>query len=207
MKNSIPSDFLTIKEVLQKGGVICYPTETVYGLGCDPFNRAAVEKVFKLKERKLEQSPLLLIPNKEWVLRLAKDISKTALQVIEQFWPGPLTLVLNASSQIPSWLIRDDESIALRISSHPWVSAFLNYYGFPIVSTSANKRGAVSSQSLKDVKTYFPQGIDYTVDGGELSFSRGSTIVSVRDNTIQLIRSGDVTLEQLKRIYGQGSPL
>ena len=112
-------DFQKIKQLLETGGVLAYPTETVYGLGCDPFNREALERVFHLKNRSLSQSPLLLIPNTEWVLKLTQAIHPLAVRLVEAFWPGPLTLVFSAASDIPPWLIRDNETIALRWSSHP----------------------------------------------------------------------------------------
>src|SRR3989338_11425861 len=114
-------DFPRVKEILESGGVFAYPTETVYGLGADPFQREAVQKVLELKGRPLHQTPLLLIPNREWVGKLAKNISPLAERLMDRFWPGPLTIVFESSREIPSWLLRDDETIALRFSSHPWI--------------------------------------------------------------------------------------
>ena len=193
-------DFQKIKQLLETGGVIAYPTETVYGLGCDPFNREALERVFYLKNRKLSQSPLLLIPNTDWLLKLAQNINPLAIRLVEAFWPGPLTIVFSAASDIPPWLIRDNETIALRWSSHPWIKAFLDFYQKPLVSTSANPSGQKSALSQKEVGCYFSSSIDHCVDGGALSPSKGSTIVSIQDQEIQILRQGDVTLAQLMEV-------
>ncbi len=193
-------DFQKIKEILEKEGVIAYPTETVYGLGCDPFNREALEKVFKLKNRALSQTPLLLIPHTDWLLKLAQNINPLAIRLVETFWPGPLTLIFSAASDIPPWLIRDNETIALRWSSHPWIKSFLDFYQKPLVSTSANPSGQKSALSPREVEKYFPSGINYFVDGGTLTSSKGSTIVAIQDQEIQILRQGDIPLEQVKKV-------
>lgn len=194
------ANFLKIKHILETGGVIAYPTETVYGLGCDPFNREALERVFNLKNRKLSQSPLLLIPNTDWLLKLAQNINPLAIRLVEAFWPGPLTIVFSAASDIPPWLIRDNETIALRWSSHPWIKAFLDFYQNPLVSTSANPSGKSSALSREEVGRYFSSGIDHCVDGGTLSPSKGSTIVAIQDRDIQILRQGDVSLAELMKV-------
>lgn len=194
------ANFLKIKHILETGGVIAYPTETVYGLGCDLFNRKALERVFNLKNRKLSQSPLLLIPNTDWLLKLAQNINPLAIRLVEAFWPGPLTIVFSAASDIPPWLIRDNETIALRWSSHPWIKAFLDFYQNPLVSTSANPSGKSGALSREEVGHYFSSGIDHCVDGGTLSPSKGSTIVAIQDCDIQILRQGDVSLAELMKV-------
>jgi len=134
--------------ILEAGQIIAYPTETVYGLGSDPFQRSAVEKVMTLKGRPLHQSPLILIPNLDWLPKLTKNITPLAQQLIKAFWPGPLTIVFEVSREVPSWLLRDDETIALRLSSHPWVQAFFEKYQKPIISTSANPSGQTSADTI-----------------------------------------------------------
>ena len=193
-------DFPKIKQLLEAGGVIAYPTETVYGLGCDPFNREALERVFSLKNRKLSQTPLLLIPNTDWLLKLAQNINPLAIRLVEAFWPGPLTIIFSAAPDIPPWLIRDNETMALRWSSHPWIKSFLDFYQKPLVSTSANPSGQKSALSPEEVSCYFPSGIDICVDGGVLSASKGSTIVAIQDCEIQILRQGDVALADLMEV-------
>ncbi|MBI3019684.1 MAG: threonylcarbamoyl-AMP synthase [Deltaproteobacteria bacterium] len=193
-------NFSKIKQLLETGGVIAYPTETVYGLGCDPFNRKALERIFNLKNRSLSQSPLLLIPNTDGLLKWVQNISPLAIRLVEAFWPGPLTIVFSAASDIPPWLIRDNETIALRWSSHPWIKAFLDFYQKPLISTSANPSGQKSALSQEEVGYYFSSGIDHCVDGGTLPPSKGSTIVAIQDRDIQILRQGDISLARLMEV-------
>ncbi len=193
-------DFSKIKTILEQGGIITYPTETVYGLGCDPFNRKALEKVFELKHRELSQTPLLLIPNTDWLMKLAQNISPLAVRLMEAFWPGPLTLIFSAAPDSPPWLIRDNETIGLRWSSHPWIKSFLDFYQKPLVSTSANPSGQKSALSPEEVRGYFPLGVEYGVEGGTLSVSKGSTIMAIQDCDIQVLRQGDIPLAQLMEV-------
>lgn len=192
-------EFQKIKGLLERGEVFAYPTETVYGLGADPLQRISVERIMQLKGRPLHQTPLILIPNREWITRLTKDVSPAAVRLMDAFWPGPLTIVFEASREVPSWLLRDDETIALRISSHPWVTSFLKAYDKPLISTSANASGQPSATDIVTVKRYFPEGVSHFVDAGTLKSSQSSTIVSLQDSHIQLLRQGDITLDQLKK--------
>ncbi len=196
-------DFIEIKKILDSDGVIAYPTETVYGLGCNPFSKKAVERVFELKGRKLEQSPIVLIPDQEWFQKLVKEVTPVTSYFVKKYWPGPLTLALSASAQVPNWLLRDDETIALRISSHPWVTSFMKEFKYPLISTSCNKTHEPGSRTLEEVRKYFPQGIDAMIDGGELPQSKGSTIIKIDQQTLSLMRQGDIPFKKLqKEVHG-----
>lgn len=193
------SEFSSIKHILDKGGILAYPTETVYGLGCDPFQKEAVERIFKLKGRKSGEPPLLLIPNREWLYSLVTDVPPQVLALMDRFWPGPLTIALPAKESTPKWLRHRDNTVALRISSHPWVDAFLSFYRQPIVSTSANLSGRPPARTVVDVKKYFYHsegGVDYCVDGGRLPRSQGSTLISF-DGRFKLIREGAIERQNL----------
>lgn len=190
------SEFFLLKKILTTGGIIAYPTETVYGLGCDPFQKEAVDRIFKLKGRKSGEPPLLLIPNREWLYSLAADVPSQVLALMDRFWPGGLTIALPAKESTPKWLRHRDNTVALRISSHRWVKAFLSFYRQPIVSTSANLSGRPPARAVCDVKKYFSEGVDYGVDGGLLPPSPGSTIISF-DGRFKLIREGVIARQNL----------
>lgn len=202
-------DFFLIKKILDGGGVIAYPTETVYGLGCDPFQKAAVEKIFELKGR--GHAPLILIRDKTWLPHFVKDIPSEAMELMRKFWPGPLTLALKANESVPLWLRHTQGTIALRISSHRWVEEFLSFYDRPLLSTSANKSGQNPLQDIESIKRIFSNEIDYYVEeiprlrpGMTLASPRNdsfsllpSTLVSFYDNKLHFVREGAIPFKSI----------
>lgn len=132
---------------LKRGGMIAYPTESCYGLGCDPCNRAAVQKILRLKHRPWTKGLILAAANLQQVARFILPISAAEQAMLDQHWPGPYTFLLPASSHAPKLLIGKHHSIAVRISAHPDVIRLTRALG-PLVSTSANVSGA------KPIKTY-----------------------------------------------------
>ncbi|MEK6662317.1 MAG: L-threonylcarbamoyladenylate synthase [Pseudomonadota bacterium] len=132
---------------LKRGGVIAYPTESCYGLGCDPRNRAAVQKILRLKHRPWTKGLILAAANLQQIARFILPISATERAILDQYWPGPYTFLLPASNRAPKLLIGKHRSLAVRISAHPEVARLTRALG-PLVSTSANVSGA------KPIKTY-----------------------------------------------------
>lgn len=132
---------------LKRGGVIAYPTESCYGLGCDPRNRAAVQKILRLKRRPWTKGLILAAANLQQVARFILPIGTAKRATLDQYWPGPYTFLLPAASRAPKWLTGKHNSLAVRISAHPVVARLTQSFG-PLVSTSANVAGA------KPIKTY-----------------------------------------------------
>jgi len=132
---------------LQHGGVIAYPTESCYGLGCDPRNRAAVQKILRLKHRPWTKGLILAAADLQQIARFILPISAAEQATLDQYWPGPYTFLLPASNRAPKLLIGKHHSLAVRISAHPDVARLTQALG-PLVSTSANVSGA------KPIKTY-----------------------------------------------------
>jgi len=193
-----------IKKILENGGIIAYPTETVYGLGCDPFQKEAVEKIFRLKGRKSGHVPLILIPDQQWLHLLVEEIPSEAIELMKTFWPGPLTIALKAAESVPAWLRHSDGihawgTVAVRISSHPWVQEFLSFYGQPIISTSANLSGSAPLFNIEKIKEIFGKEIDYYVDDSHHVIHSASTIVSFHDNKLRLIREGVISLSAVEK--------
>lgn len=190
-----PRSFFLIKKILEQGGLIAYPTETVYGLGCDPFQKKAVEKIFKLKGR--EHSPLMLIPDREWLHQLVEDIPSHATELMEKFWPGPLTVALKASQDVPIWLRHTNGTVAFRISSHRWVQEFLSFYNRPLLSTSANRSGQNPLKDMESIKKVFSDEIDYYVEENDSLPSLSSTLISFYDNKLHFIREGVIPFKSI----------
>lgn len=142
-----PAKPIFLRAYLKRGGVIAYPTESCYGLGCDPRNRAAVQKILRLKRRSWSKGLILVAANLKQIAGFVSPLSPADYATVEQYWPGPYTFLLPASSRAPKLLTGKHKSLAVRISAHPEVARLTHALG-PLVSTSANVSGA------KPIKTY-----------------------------------------------------
>src|SRR3990167_4516311 len=132
-----------VTKVLQQQGVIAYPTEAVYGLGCDPFSELAVKKILKLKKRDINKGLILIASNWKQIENLIQPIPDEKLSQVMQTWPGPVTWLFPASDEVPRWISGAHSTIALRITAHPIAKALCEKWNGPIVSTSANKEGEI----------------------------------------------------------------
>ena len=160
-----------VTKVLQQQGVIAYPTEAVYGLGCDPFSELAVKKILKLKKRDINKGLILIASNWKQIENLIQPIPDENLSQVMQTWPGPVTWLFPASDKVPRWISGTHSTIALRITAHPVAKAICEKFSGPIVSTSANEEGEIPAKTVEQVKLYFPSGIDLLIPGevGDLS--------------------------------------
>ena len=153
-------------QCLRRGGVIACPTEAVWGLGCDPFNRAAVLRVLALKQRPVEKGLLLVAAGMDQIKALLAPLSRQQLAVLRQSWPGHLTwLIPDPDRRYPDWIRGEHASVAVRVSDHPVVSSICRAFGKPMVSTSANLAGEPEIRSLADLQRQFGKQIDCLVDG------------------------------------------
>jgi L-threonylcarbamoyladenylate synthase len=151
--------------VLRAGGIIAYPTEAVFGLGCDPFQELAVQRILQLKQRSIEKGLILVAATWEQVAFLVESLDPQILKQVLATWPGPHTWVFPASSAAPSWICGNHNSVALRISAHPVVQALCKQFGKPIVSTSANRAQQAPAYNKLEVQQIFGESIDYIIDG------------------------------------------
>jgi L-threonylcarbamoyladenylate synthase len=153
-------------DALRIGGVVAYPTEAVYGLGCDPFNRDAFDRVFALKERPPTQGVLLIASDFEQVAGyIAADVAADALARARATWPGPHTWVFPRSDAVPDWVAGSHPGIALRVTAHPIAAELCRRFGGAIVSTSANRHGEPPAKTSADVRAAFGAQVAYILDG------------------------------------------
>jgi len=153
---------------LKTGGVIAYPTEAVWGLGCDPFERQAVERILEMKQRPMHKGLILVAGAMEQIDFLLCPLSDEQRATLAQHWPGPVTfLVPDPLNQVPYWVKGEHSSVAVRISQHPLIRQVSEDFGGPIVSTSANPAGKEPARSRLKVNLYF-NGVVDTITGGEL---------------------------------------
>lgn len=178
-----------------------FPTETSYGLGCDPRNLAALGKIYRIKERSTTKALPLVACSMEQVRELF-NISKFIEDLAIKYWPGPLTILLEPRDislrrQMP---VFKDGLAAVRVSSHPYVQALACSYGFPIVATSANMTGMADPYSMNDLMKVYGtidsnKQPDLIIDGGDLAYNPPSTIVKIdQSGKIEIIRQGAISL-------------
>jgi L-threonylcarbamoyladenylate synthase len=199
-------------ELLRKGEVVALPTETVYGLAADALNPVAVAKIFEAKERPGFDPLIVHLPDKQWLERLAKIDNRSRVQVeklITQFWPGPLTLVLDRQAIIPEIVTAGLHTVAVRMSSHPVLAEIISAFGKPLAAPSANRFGRVSPTTAQHVFDELSGSIPLIIDAGPTKHGIESTIIAVRGDEIDILRRGPITAEQLAefgRINIVGAP-
>lgn len=151
---------------LNIGSIIAYPTESVWGIGCDPFNEFAVKRVLKLKNRPVEKGLILVAGGLEQLEKLIDPLSSELTDRLRNTWPGPITWVIpDKRDCFPRWIKGEYSSVAIRISAHPLVLGLCRQFGRPIVSTSANSAGHAEIKCKSNLETQFGSNIDYIVDG------------------------------------------
>jgi L-threonylcarbamoyladenylate synthase len=189
---------------LKRGEVIAFPTETLYGLGADALDFAAVEKVFQLKGRDLDSPIPVLVADQDMLRGLVTELPPLADKLITRFWPGPLTIVLPARDDIPRPLVNVKGGIGVRISSQPIATKLLEAVARPLTATSANPAGQPPARTVEEARQYFAGRIDIFVDGGMLASRIGSTVVEIVGKSLRIIRAGDISKTQLEAALGPG---
>ena len=188
-------------EILKKGGLIVYPTETAYGLGCDAFNTNAIRNLYEIKERLLNQ-PCSVIVSSIKMIEEISEINNSAMKLFETFYPGPLVIALKKKQCIPDLLNKN--GIAFRISKNQIAQKLTQLLNRPIVSTSANLSGDKTPYSIEDViNSIEEEKIDLILDSGPLSGELTSTIVDFTLNPPpQIIREGSISGEEILQVLG-----
>ncbi len=183
---------------IKNGGLIAYPTETVYGLGADPHNDEAVQKIFIAKGRAEDKGIILLIRGVDELSTLVRTVSPTAQILIEAFWPGPLTLVFRANPDLSPALLGGRDTIALRHSSSSIASQLLTALGGPLTSTSANRSTEPPARSAYEVENALGEHLDLILDGGPSDTTLPSTLVDVSSDRAILLREGAIPAQKLR---------
>ncbi len=188
---------------VRAGGVIVYPTETVYGLGADPFNADAVNRIFAVKGRHTEKALILLIRGWDDLNALAAEVPQVARDLMEIFWPGPLTLIFRARAGLPDVLLGPDSTIALRLSDALPIQPLLDRLGGPITSTSANRSGGTPVRSASEAASTLGDHINLILDGGPTTDTRPSTLVDISRGKVDVLRKGRISSAAIHRL-GEG---
>ena len=189
-------------KIIREGGLVAFPTETVYGLGADALNSKAVLALFKAKKRPLDNPPIVHVENVSDVYRLTRQVPTEAEMLMREFWPGPLTLVFKRSEIVPEVTVAGLDTIAIRMPRHKVALALIRESNCPIAAPSANLAGKPSPTSAKHVFDDLNGRIDAILDGGPTRIGVESTVLDLSVNPPQVLRPGGTPFEALQKVIG-----
>lgn len=184
-------------QFIKNGGLVAFPTETVYGLGANALNPIAVAKIFELKERPSFDPLIVHIASIDALYTLTEDVDRNVIRLAEKFWPGPLTIVLPKSKLVPDIVTSGLNTVGIRMPDNEIALKLIRAANCPIAAPSANKFGQLSPVSAEHVKKQLPN-VDYILDGGITSVGIESTIVSIEGRVCTLLRPGVITIADIE---------
>lgn len=187
----IGSELEKAAEIILRGGLVIYPTETFYALGANALNKEAVEKVFKVKKRSLSKPISVIIADRSWLKELVVEIPEVAIALIENFWPGALTIIFKANPKWPSNLTAGTGKVGIRLSSHPIAQKLVSWVNVPITATSANISGQAPPSNVKSISL---NRINFIIGGDSTPGDIPSTIIDVTSIPPLILREGTIKL-------------
>lgn len=192
-----PALIKTAADVIRRGGVVVCPTSGLYGLAADPFQPAAVRRIFEIKGRPPQMPLLVLIDDREVLPRLTAGIPPAAKKMMNRFWPGGLTLVMPAHPALSASLTGGSGTVGIRETAHPVARALAKAAGGVITGTSANRSGGAGCSRIQDLDPQVAAGVDLILDAGDLAGGRGSTVVDCTTDPLRVLREGAVPTSAL----------
>ncbi len=184
---------------LKTGGIIAFPTDTVYGLGADIYNCKAIKRIYDVKKRPEDMPFPLLLSNISQLEKLTDEISEMAFLMAKYFWPGGLTLIMQKASTLPE-CISSQPTVAVRMPKHPIPLALIKYLGNPIIGTSANISGGQNALTADEVRRQLGNYIDLIIDGGNTPGGRESTIIDITGVEPVILRHGIISQSDIERV-------
>jgi len=196
---------ITAARLMKTGGVVAFPTETVYGLGADVTNAAAVRKVYEIKQRPTNHPLIVHIGDIAFLKYWTQAIPEPAWTLANHFWPGPLTLILKRSQHIPNYITGGQDTVGIRIPAHSVALALLHALGpdRAIAAPSANLFGKISPTSATHVRAALDKKIDMILDGGACTIGLESTIVGFNRDTVSVLRPGGISVSAIESVLGK----
>jgi L-threonylcarbamoyladenylate synthase len=191
-----PDNVLAASHILKNGGLVIYPTDTVYGLGCDPLNPEAIKRILKAKGKKRKKPLPILASSKEQVERIAL-LSEKALKIAEKFWPGYLTIVLPKKRALPNIVTCNLDSVGVRVPRHETAMQLISLSGGLLVGTSANRSGMKPPRTAQEAASQIGKEVDLIIDGGPAALGVSSTVVDLTAETPSVRRKGPVGLKEI----------
>ncbi|GAP10938.1 translation factor SUA5 [Bellilinea caldifistulae] len=201
--NPDPNIIHKAAQIIQAGGLVAFPTETVYGLGANAFNSHAVQRIFLAKGRPANDPLIVHIQNKDWLDKIVNNRPPKTDLLVNRFWPGPLTLIFPRKSEIPLNVTAGGNNVAVRAPSHPVAQALLAASGLPIAAPSANRFGHTSPTQASHVLDDLSGRIDLVLDGGECPIGLESTVLDLTQDPPVILRPGGVPREEIEQLIGK----
>ena len=202
-RQSKTGDIAHAVEILRAGGLVAFPTETVYGLGADARNGNAVRKIFAAKGRPADHPVIVHLPSADLLSEWTRGHSKEVDALAAAFWPGPLTLILKRSAQVPDEVTGAQDTVGVRVPGHPLALALLEAFGSGIAAPSANRFGRISPTTAAHVHAELGDSVDMILDGGPCEVGLESTILDLSGGRPHLLRPGAISLAQLGEVLGK----
>lgn len=188
--------------ILKRGGIVAFPTDTIYGLGAAAYLPQAVKRIYEVKKRPLNMPLPLLLANTAQIEEVTSYMPPVAWKLIQSFLPGALTLVLFKSALVPDIVTAGGKTVALRIPAHPVPIALIKGIGMPITGTSANLTAMPVSLTADDICSQFEDRLDLIIDGGRSPGGHESTIVDLTGEKPLILRQGAIPVEKIRRVCG-----
>jgi L-threonylcarbamoyladenylate synthase len=189
-------------QALRDGELVAFPTETVYGLGANAQNPAAVRKIFEAKGRPVSHPVIVHLDSPKYLHRWVREVPEICLKIAERFWPGPLTMVLPRAANVHDIVTGGQDTVAIRVPAHPMAQQLLTAFGGGIAAPSANRYGRLSPTRAEHVRDELGDAVKIVLDGGECQIGLESTIIQCDATQVRLLRPGAVTASQLREVAG-----
>ena len=190
-------------QALRDGELVAFPTETVYGLGANAQNPAAVRRIFEAKGRPANHPVIVHLDSPRYLHRWVREVPELANRLAEAFWPGPLTMVMPRAPQVHEVITGGQDTIAIRVPQHPMAQQLLTAFGGGIAAPSANRYGRLSPTRPEHVREELGDAVRVILDGGECQLGLESTIVSFEGERVRLLRPGSITAQQIRALVGE----
>ncbi|MBE5806207.1 MAG: threonylcarbamoyl-AMP synthase [Clostridiales bacterium] len=186
--------------IIKSGGIVVFPTETVYGIGTNAFIEESIKKIYEIKKRPLEKICSILIANKKDIIKYANICNDVEKKIINNFMPGPITIILQKKEGVLEHVTGNKETIGIRIPQNEIILEILKEVNIPILAPSANISGETSGTNINEIMEKFKDKVDIYINGGKCKFEESSTIVQVINNEPVILREGKIKLEDIKKV-------
>jgi L-threonylcarbamoyladenylate synthase len=202
VKEALNANIILAADIIRNGGLIVYPTDTVYGIGCDPFNEKALRRLLKVKGR--EEKPLPIIASSVRSARRVASFTPTELKLAKHFWPGALTIVLRKKENLPSLVTFGRDKVGVRVPAHPVARSLARLCGGLLIGTSANLSGMAPSKTAAEANQQFGGEVDLILDARSTEGRLSSTVVEMIGSRPKILRRGPISMAEIREALVSG---